>query len=87
MPKNQPIIEEITEENQSYRVHESIIGVSHISNVTVKPDNVAHTIRNILIQSGKFENVRFIGNNVIEVMFNGLWYNIEVNGSIGNLFI
>lgn len=87
MPKNQPIIEEITEPNQPHSVHESIIGKSNISNVTVRPDAAAHVIRNVLIESGKFENVKFIGNGVIEVMFNGVWYNIEVNGSIGNLFI
>ncbi len=87
MSKTQIIIEEITEKNQSHSVHESIIGVSHISNITVKPDKVAHAIRNLMVQSGDFENVRFIGNNVIEVMFNDVWYNIEVNGSIGNLFI
>lgn len=28
-----------------------------------------------------------LGNNIIEVMFNGLWYNVEVRGSLGNLFI
>lgn len=87
MPKNQPIIEEITEPNQSHGVHESIIGKSNISNVTVRPDTAAHAIRNVLVQSGEFENVKFIGNNVIEVMFNGLWYNVEVSDSIGNLFI
>ncbi len=82
-----PIIEELIKKGSVHHAHESIIGKSHISDITVRPDTVAHTIRNLLVQSRDFENVKYIGNNVIEVMFNGIWYTVEVTGSIGNLFI
>jgi hypothetical protein len=80
------IIEEIREPNELISVRESIIGESHISDITVRPEMAAAEIRNTLVSSGKFENVRLTGDNNLEVMFKGLWYNIQVGGSLGNLF-
>ena len=84
---DKPIIERIFAPGEAHSVEESIIGDSNISNITIRPEQAAEEIRNALVESGKFDSVQYIGDNTLEIKLYGKWYNVKVDGSLGNLFI